>query len=44
MRGPGPHRDERLRRLHDDDEIVATLEWAAGALLQTALQDFEAPA
>lgn len=28
--------------LHDDEEIVATLEWAAGALLRTALQDFEA--
>jgi hypothetical protein len=26
----------------DDEEIVATLEWAAGALLRTALQDFEA--
>jgi hypothetical protein len=23
------------------EEIVATLEWAAGALLRTALQDFE---
>jgi hypothetical protein len=27
--------------LDDDEEIVATLEWAAGALLRTALQDFE---
>ena len=27
--------------LIDDDEIVATLEWASGALLRTALQDFE---
>jgi AcrR family transcriptional regulator len=27
--------------LDDDDEIVATLEWAAGALLRTALHDFE---
>jgi hypothetical protein len=26
--------------LDDDEEILATLEWAAGAL-QTALQDFE---
>ena len=29
--------------LDDDEEIVATLEWAAGALLRTALQDFEQP-
>ncbi len=28
-------------RLDDDDEIVATLEWAAGALLRAALQDYE---
>ena len=28
--------------LDDDDEIVATLEWAAGALLRAALHDFEA--
>lgn len=27
--------------LDDDEEIVATLEWAAGALLRTALHDFE---
>jgi AcrR family transcriptional regulator len=27
--------------LDDDDEIVATLQWAAGALLRTALQDFD---
>ncbi len=27
--------------LDDDDEIVATLEWAAGALLRTALHDFD---
>jgi AcrR family transcriptional regulator len=27
--------------LEDDQEIVATLEWAAGALLRTALHDFE---
>jgi AcrR family transcriptional regulator len=27
----------------DDEEIVATLEWAAGALLRTALHDFEQP-
>jgi AcrR family transcriptional regulator len=27
--------------LNDDNEIVATLEWAAGALLRAALQDFE---
>jgi hypothetical protein len=27
--------------LHDDEEIVATLEWAAGALLRTALYDFK---
>ena len=27
--------------LDDDDEIVATLEWAAGALLRTALHDAE---
>jgi hypothetical protein len=27
--------------LDDDEEILATLEWAAGALLRTALQDFE---
>jgi hypothetical protein len=26
--------------LDDDEEIVATLEWAAGALLHTALHDF----
>ncbi len=26
--------------LDDDEEIVATLEWAAGALLRAALQDF----
>jgi hypothetical protein len=26
--------------LEDDEEIVATLEWAAGALLRTALHDF----
>jgi AcrR family transcriptional regulator len=29
--------------LDDDEEIVATLEWAAGALLRTALHDFERP-
>ena len=29
--------------LDDDEEIVATLEWAAGALLHTALQDFQEP-
>jgi AcrR family transcriptional regulator len=29
--------------LDDDEEIVATLEWAAGALLRTALHDFEQP-
>jgi hypothetical protein len=29
--------------LDDDEEIVATLEWAAGALLRTALHDFEGP-
>ena len=29
--------------LEDDGEIVATLEWAAGALLRTALHDFEQP-
>jgi hypothetical protein len=29
--------------LDDDDEIVATLEWAAAALLRTALHDFEGP-
>ena len=29
--------------LDDDEEIVATLEWAAEALLRTALQDFEGP-
>ena len=28
-------------RLDEDEEIVATLEWAAGALLRTALHDFE---
>ena len=28
--------------LDDDEEIVATLEWAAGALLRAALHDFEA--
>jgi hypothetical protein len=28
--------------LDDDEEIVATLEWASGALLRTALQDFQA--
>jgi AcrR family transcriptional regulator len=27
----------------DDEEIVATLEWAASALLRTALHDFEQP-
>ena len=27
--------------LDDDEEIVATLEWAADALLRTALHDFE---
>jgi hypothetical protein len=27
--------------LEDDQEIVAVLEWAAGALLRTALRDFE---
>ena len=27
--------------LDDDEEIVATLKWAAGALLRTALHDFE---
>jgi AcrR family transcriptional regulator len=27
--------------LDDDDEIVATLQWAAAALLRTALQDFD---
>jgi hypothetical protein len=27
--------------LDGDEEIVATLEWAAGALLRTALHDFE---
>ena len=27
--------------LDDDEEIVATIEWAAGALLRTALHDFE---
>jgi AcrR family transcriptional regulator len=27
--------------LDDDEEIVATLEWAAGALLRTALHDFQ---
>jgi len=27
--------------LDDDEEIVATLQWAAGALLRTALHDFE---
>ena len=27
--------------LDDDEEIVATLDWAAGALLRTALHDFE---
>jgi glutamine synthetase adenylyltransferase len=29
--------------LDDDEEIVATLEWAADALLRTALHDFEQP-
>jgi hypothetical protein len=29
--------------LDDNEEIVATLEWAADALLRTALNDFEAP-
>ena len=29
--------------LDDDEEIVATLEWAASALLRTALHDFEGP-
>jgi hypothetical protein len=29
--------------LDDDEEIVATLEWAAGELLRTALDDFERP-
>jgi hypothetical protein len=29
--------------LDDDEEIVATLEWAADALLRTALHDFEPP-
>jgi AcrR family transcriptional regulator len=29
--------------LDDDDEIAATLEWAAGALLRTALHDFQQP-
>jgi AcrR family transcriptional regulator len=29
--------------LDDDEEIVATLEWAASALLRTALHDFEQP-
>ena len=29
--------------LDDDEEIVATLEWAAGALLRTALHDYEPP-
>jgi AcrR family transcriptional regulator len=28
-------------RLDNNEEIVATLEWAAGALLRTALHDFE---
>jgi hypothetical protein len=28
--------------LDDDEEIVATLEWAASALLRAALHDFEA--
>jgi AcrR family transcriptional regulator len=28
--------------LDDDEEIIATLEWASGALLRTALQDFQA--
>jgi hypothetical protein len=27
----------------DEEEIVATLEWAADALLRAALQDFEGP-
>jgi AcrR family transcriptional regulator len=27
--------------LDDDEEIVATLEWAAGAILRTAIHDFE---
>jgi hypothetical protein len=27
--------------LDDDEEIVATLEWAGSALLRAALQDFE---
>lgn len=29
--------------LDDDEEIVATLEWAAGALLHMALHDFDGP-
>ena len=29
--------------LDDDEEIIATLEWAAAALLRTALHDFEGP-
>jgi AcrR family transcriptional regulator len=29
--------------LDDDEEIIAILEWAAGALLRTALHDFERP-
>jgi hypothetical protein len=29
--------------LDDDEEIVATLQWAADALLRTALHDFEQP-
>ena len=29
--------------LDDDEEIVATVEWAAGALLRAALHDFEQP-
>jgi hypothetical protein len=29
--------------LDDDEEIVATLEWAADALLRTALHDYEQP-
>jgi hypothetical protein len=27
--------------LDDDEEIIATLQWAAGALLRTALHDYE---
>jgi hypothetical protein len=27
--------------LDDDEEIVTTLQWASGALLRTALEDFE---